>query len=297
MILPMVEHPSADSPTTQDLRMTMTGPLFAFIHMEKAAGTTLTSILRRSFGTRHCDVRGWRNAWIFEDDLVTAADMRRTQWIYPNLVSIAGHGVRPYSDLSDICPDVRYYTILREPIARCASNYQYQVQVLKKTMPFEEWIQTERMRDLQTRRLVGTDDVGKAREMLSERVGIVGLVDFYDETLVMLRRFFGDLPLSIRYRPENIASDSSISRDLLDNPKTYALLEEANRNDMALYEHVRQEIFPKQKAAYGPELERDVAAFTASLQGAPPGREPIRSALKRRYMFQPALRTWYRLKA
>jgi hypothetical protein len=277
--------------------MTLKGPLFAFIHMEKAAGTTLTSILRRSFGTRHCDVRGWRNAWIFEDDLVTAADMRRTRWIYPNLVSIAGHGVRPYSDLSDICPDVRYYTILREPIARSASYYQYQVQVLKKTMPFEEWIQIERMRDLQTRRLAGTDDVDKAREMLNERVGFVGLVEFYDETLVMLRRYFGDLKLSIRYRPENIASDPSISRDLLSNPKTYALLEEANRKDTALYEHARQEIFPKQMAAYGPELERDVAAFEASLQGAPPGGEPVRSALTRRYVFQPALRTWYRLKA
>lgn len=277
--------------------MTLKGPLFAFIHMEKAAGTTLTSILRRSFGTRHCDVRGWRNAWIFEDDLVTAADMRRTRRIYPNLVSIAGHGVRPYSDLPDICPDMRYYTVLREPIARCASNYQYQVQVLKKTMPFEEWIEIERMRDQQTRRLVGTDDVDKARKMLSERVGFVGLVDFYNETLVMLRRFFGDLKLSIGYRPENIASDSSISRDLLSNPKTYALLEDANRNDTALYEYARQEIFPKQMAAYGPELERDVVAFEASLQGAPPRGEPISSALKRRYVFQPALRTWYRLKA
>lgn len=293
----MAENASAERPQSIDPRGIMKGPLFAFIHMEKAAGTTFTSILRRSFGTRHCDVRGWRNAWIFEDDLFTAADMRRTRWIYPNLVSIAGHGVRPYSDLEEVCPDVRYYTILREPVARCASNYQYQVQVLKKTMPFEEWIQTERMRDQQTRRLVGSDDVDAARGMLEARVGLVGLVERYHETLVMLRRFFGDLAPSIEYRPENTASDPSISRELLDNPKTRALLEEANRKDTALYEHVREKVFPRQAAAYGPDLSRDVAAFEASLDGKPPRREPIRSALRRRYVFQPAVRTWYRFKA
>jgi len=276
----------------------MKGPLFAFIHMEKAAGTTLTSALRRSFNTRHCDVRGWRNAWIVEDDFFTAADMRRTRLLYPNLVSIAGHGIRPFSDLEDVCEDVRYYTILRDPVKRCASNYQYQVQVMKKSIPFEEWIRHDRLRDMQTRRLVGSDDAAKACEMVAARVGFVGLVESYNETLVMLRRFFGDTKLSIEYSWENVAADPSIAQDLLNNPKTRALLEDSNRSDMELYNHVKEVVYPKQKAEYGPSLASDVAKFELALKhGKPPGREPIRSALMRRYVYQPVVRAWYRWKA
>jgi hypothetical protein len=273
----------------------MKGPLFAFIHMEKAGGTTLTSVLRRSFNTRHCDVRGWRNAWVVEDDLFTADDLHRTRRLYWNLASIAGHGVRPHSDLQEACSDLRYYTILRDPLARCASHYQYQAQVMKKSIPFEDWIRLERMRNLQTRKLAGIDDVEKACEILATRVRFAGLVESYNESLVMLRRFFDNALSSIRYRSENVAADQSISRELLSNTKTRALLEEANRKDLALYRHVRDEVFPEQKAEYGPSLQDDVAAFEATLRdGDPPRREPIRSALKRRYVFQPAVRTYHR---
>jgi hypothetical protein len=268
--------------------------VFAFIHMEKAAGTTFTSILRRSFGARHCDVRGWRNAWVFEDDLFTSADLRRTRRIYWNLISVAGHGVRPFSDLHKGCPELRYYTILREPLARCASHYQYQIQVLNKSVPFEEWIEEERLRDLQTRKLAGTDDFEAARDMLEARVDCVGLAERYDESLVLLRRFFGDAALQINYRPENIASDPTVSRALLRNERTRALLVEANRQDLKLYRHVRDEIFPRQIEDYGPTLADDVAAFEAARDDGPPGGEPLRSRMMRRYVFQPAVKTWYR---
>lgn len=31
--------------------------MYAFVHIEKTAGSTLNTIFRRSLGTRHCDIR------------------------------------------------------------------------------------------------------------------------------------------------------------------------------------------------------------------------------------------------
>ncbi|MFC1758224.1 hypothetical protein ACFL2H_05595, partial [Planctomycetota bacterium] len=79
--------------------------MLAFIHIPKAAGTTLANILRRNFGRRHFDTRLFSDRPVF-----TAADYRRIRWLYPNLASIAGHGITGTSDLASAVPQVRYFT-------------------------------------------------------------------------------------------------------------------------------------------------------------------------------------------
>ena len=64
--------------------------MLAFVHIKKTAGTTLTAILRRNFGTRHLDTR----LHLYED-LFLADDLRRALKLYRRLDCIAGHHVRP----------------------------------------------------------------------------------------------------------------------------------------------------------------------------------------------------------
>ena len=82
--------------------------MYAFIHIERTAGRTVSSILRRSFGTGHCDIRlplaRRRNDrpqhQLDHRVLVDAEILRRVRHVYRHLKGIAGHNVKPYGDLS-----------------------------------------------------------------------------------------------------------------------------------------------------------------------------------------------------
>ena len=96
--------------------------MYAYVHIEKTGGTTLHSILRRSFGTRHCDIRLPLSKRT--DDHrdfrphVDAADLRRARRLYRKLSGISGHIVRAYADLHEECPEIQFFTFLREPLAQ-----------------------------------------------------------------------------------------------------------------------------------------------------------------------------------
>jgi hypothetical protein len=57
------------------------------------------------------------------------------------------------------------------------------------------------------------------------------------------------------------APTDDIKRRLLNDPASRQMLVEANREDLALYRYVADEVLPRQEAAYGPSLVADVEAF------------------------------------
>jgi hypothetical protein len=75
--------------------------LYAFTHLDKTAGRTVRAILRRSFGSSHCEIRtpyARRSGDRHDRSVhVTASDLRRVRRIYRHLSGIAGHNVKPYS--------------------------------------------------------------------------------------------------------------------------------------------------------------------------------------------------------
>ena len=152
----------------------------AFCHIQRTAGTTLNQILRRSFGLRHCDVERWQLAEDYYTASYTAADHRWVRLLHPLLVSIAGHQVKPLSDLENVCPDLRYYTFMRDPVRRTASHYQHNVKVMGYLGPFNEWVKREAFHDLQSKHLAGDADANKAIEVIEEKQIFVGLTERFD---------------------------------------------------------------------------------------------------------------------
>jgi len=99
-------------------------PLLAFVHVPKSGGSTVLSMLRSNFGIAHVTapvlypgldgptnvpVYG-RSEWEFIHDLC------------PQMQAISGHNIQLWSSP---CVDVQWFTVLREPVARVASHYQY----------------------------------------------------------------------------------------------------------------------------------------------------------------------------
>src|SRR5207249_3880510 len=78
---------------------------------------------------------------------------------------------------------------------------------------------------------------------------------------IVLLRALRAPDLDIRYAPVNVAKSSRIAKDLLDDPRTRAMIVEANQADLELYRHVKEELFPAMERGYGPSLADSVAAF------------------------------------
>jgi hypothetical protein len=260
--------------------------MLAFVHLHKTAGKTINWILRRSFGLRHCDPLPWsKQATVF-----TAQDYHRLARLYPVIDSISSHALRAYSDLDRICPTIQYFTFMREPLQRSASHYQFTVEYRKKRISFDEWISHKNNRNYQTRVIAGTWDLERAVRILEDKFMFVGLVERFDESLVILTRRYSVKTLNIFYRSKHIAKKNELKNELLANPSTRRQLEESNEIDTLLYEYVFDKLYPKYRAEYGEALENDVASFKRmNATASDINTALLLQFLKRRLVYRPAL--------
>ncbi len=260
--------------------------MIAFVHIEKTAGMTMQQILRDSYRTDHCTVAPFTTNRQF----FTAEDYKMLKRLYPRLKSIASHRVVAFTDLESVCPEVKYYTFFREPLARCASHYQYQLQKMGKTIAFEEWIKVEKYHNFQTHRIAGELNVQKAIDMIRDNFFFVGLMEHFDESLLLLQKKLQDPQFNIHYIRKNIASDNRIKNELLKDPAKRKLLEEANRLDLELYDYVIKERYPEEQRIYGPELAADLAKFKERNKSYHKNTSGWQDFLKRNLLYKPALK-------
>jgi len=270
--------------------MSGTRPLLVFVHINKTAGTTLRYILRSSYGARHCDVEPWHAAW--SDPPFSTADLERVRKLYPRLASIAGHRITGYVDLEEAGTDLRYLTFLREPVALCASRFQYQLDYRKKkNLVFEEWIEKDWVRNSQTQLIGGTTDPAHATSVIDRKEMFVGLTERFDESIVMLRELRAP-DLQIGYRPVNVAKSSGVAKRLLSDPRTRQLIVDANQADLELYDHVMREVYPAQERAYGTSLSRSVDSFREETRKRYDRRNLAFYGLKQRMLLRPTIRLY-----
>ncbi len=269
--------------------------MLAFVHIEKCAGQTVHWILRSSYGRHHCDILPWQgyNAMTPLDGF-TASDLRRLKAVYPRLKSIAGHKVRIYTDLKQTQPDVQFFALVREPLRRQASHFQFLKERRKLTIGFEEWVHTNDWGpNWQTRMLTGTDDVNEAIRMIEKKQVLVGSVDHFDEWLLLVKELLAS-DLDISYERKNVASDKSLADELLANKRTRAILEEQNKVDLELYTYIKNELYPSFKRQYGARLEADLLQFQNN-RGEFHNSRVFQSRLYRNLIYMQALR-WHRLR-
>lgn len=233
--------------------------MLVFIHINKTAGSTVRYILRSSFGTRHCEVEPWHAQWAGSP--FSSEDLLRLRKVYPRLESIAGHRLAGYVDLHENGTKFDYFTFMRDPVKTCASRFQYNVQYRKKKdLVFEEWIQKDWTRNSQTKLIAGVSDLEKAIRIIKDKNIFVGLVERFDESMLMLKRLRAK-GLNISYQRVNIASSNNIAKELLANENTRQMLIEANQIDQDLYDFVKQELYPTYQKEYGSSLMNDVTQY------------------------------------
>lgn len=223
-------------------------PIYCFSHVQKAGGTTVERILRRNFGLRHMLVNP-RHGWIY-DGADLRADLRLNPWVR----SIASHWLRPYTNFGQADQRLVWYIYLREPIDRFLSHYQYQVDSMGVDAPFSKWMNNKIQQNWQTRYIAGELDVEAAKQILASRYRVIGLMERFENSLLMIRRALGlKDQISLWYgRPQNPTRSRGIRSEILDQYRDECF--ERNRLDLELYDYAVNVLFSKQLLAYGEEL-------------------------------------------
>jgi hypothetical protein len=222
--------------------------MYAFTHIDKTAGRTVRAVLRRSFGAGHCEIRTPYSRRPQDPNdrsvYVTGDDLRRVRRVYRHLRGIAGHNVKPYSDLDVASPGIRYFTLLRDPVKRYLSHYKNKALSYERA-DFDRWASLELMHNFQTRTLAGAANLQKAIDLLATRVGFVGLTEAFDESLLMLGQWLGEPGFRPEYQPVNRLADKQRKRDVsraqadlsyLDSAAVRDRLLEMNAIDQQLYD-------------------------------------------------------------
>jgi hypothetical protein len=248
--------------------------LLAFVHIFKTAGTTLTGILRRNFSTRHFDTR-----LIQEKPAITAAQLKRAMFVYPRIESIAGHAVRPHTDLRVAFPEIRFYTFLRDPRTRLVSSFLFTRAIrIRKG----EWrpggdreIEDAFIGSMTRPRndycgILAPDggDAASAIEVVETKMEFVGLVEQFDESLALLKNWIGRHDFDPAYRRMNDSERRGVEerkfrtvhgdlgrlvrvvRSVAARTEIAEMIAAMQPEDIALYDHVRTETFERMRQRY-----------------------------------------------
>ncbi len=252
-------------------------PVFAFCHLCKTGGITFNQILRREFGLQHLDaITRYPNGEI----VYRQQDLEKDLWIYPNLESIAGHGVRPFLDYGDFAERMKWLTILRDPSERYVSHFIHHVEHFNYSEPFDVWIDIEKHHNDQTVTIAGKPDLAKAKEILRSFFW-VGFTEDYIQSMKILEAKTGHKVATTFNKRSNVAKGIKFDKKKL--LRDFAEpIKERNQLDQELYEFGRAEIWPKQLEWLEENSNSGTVAEPKSL-GVWPSR------LKRNLIYKPYL--------
>lgn len=239
--------------------------ILAFCHIEKAAGTSLTHILRRVFFLRYADVRPMHSR---DSYYLTSRDLKTLRAINPFLQAIGGHSVVPHGSLVTRAAELAFITQLRDPLARAVSHFRYWVTQEIDTSGPESFLQHPLSSNFQVKKLAGCEDLELAKQNLRKYFLLAGTVERFDDFLVLLAGHLDIPPECFTYSRRNVnpAPDRlHVSDDFVER------LRSRNELDQQLYDWVSRELVPEHIARYRGDFAADLARFKKVQAGVQEG--------------------------
>lgn len=244
-----------------------------FEHIPKTAGSTLRTILRRVYGDASVFIINPGNS---QQHLSNLLDRFGSQPPVNVIVNHAGYG------LQDRLPSsyrYRHFVMLREPVERVISYYYYRLQTGKidASVSLEEYVQnhpqgiwnwqTAFLGKLALQRNLGEIELTPevyTEELLDRAKGnlrkqmAVGLMECFDESLLLFKKTFGWRTLHTLYVRKNTRKRRPARGSVSD--KTLRVLKKYNELDLELYAYGRR-LFEQQLQQTLPNLKQDLNRF------------------------------------
>ena len=243
-----------------------------FLHIPKTGGSTLHKILERSYRRDQILTFDGRDHRREEEDFMRASEAQRARYRL-----IKGH---VHFGLHRHVPGKSTYLVfMREPIARVLSFYNYargspehylyrllnEERVdLKKVVELRV---THELFNQQTRMIAGDEwrdpkrpvdraALERAQENLQKHFRVVGLMEEFDASLLLLRRF-GLCGTPFYFKANVTPKKASLA---ILNSETRAVLENGNSLDLELYQFAREQ-FETQRREAGETFDSELNRF------------------------------------
>jgi hypothetical protein len=238
-----------------------------FLHIPKAAGSTLHRIVERQYDKAAIfhisgrDVRGSIEAF-----------QRLSEACRDQIVCLKGH--MPYGLHVYMAQPCTYITLLRNPVDRIISHYYFVLrtpghylheEVVSAGMTLEDYVGSGISSELnngQTKLLAGevqqnqfVDALEQAKKNLLQSFSVVGLVEMFDESLILMKRRLGWKRVWYKKRKVSLSRPhiSEVSR------RTIQLIQRANEKDQELYAFAKallKENIEEEDSKFGIEVKR-----------------------------------------
>ena len=226
--------------------------LICFLHIEKAAGTTLHEIMRNNYWNYY-----WDSPYIYhpgdkaQEYYLTSQELFSIGSKIPGFKSFGGHSIRIWENYGTrFNKDVLYFTFLRDPIKRYLSNYFFQKYNLEIDRTFEEYLSDEFFSNFMTKKIAGKASYEKAVRIINDYNVFIGFVEEFDASLLMLKRQIDLLQgedFLANYEKQNVNRGryiSDIDALLIKYKKD---IEKNNKMDIRLYNHFYSDFRAKKK--------------------------------------------------
>jgi hypothetical protein len=223
--------------------------------MIKTAGTTLNYIFRNSYRYNYVGVNNY----------FTPKRLKKLLNFNKNIKVISGHSLRSTDRYESVHNSIKYITFFRNPIDRYLSHYHHSKIHNQENVSLEERLQNIGENDYQTKFILGAKNIQersfkagpkeleKAKDIIRHDYSFIGLVEKFDESLVLLQKLLNIEKLDIRYQKKNVNKKKECE-------DYYCLknnITEANKIDIELYDFINSEIFCNQINNYGKRFSFD----------------------------------------
>jgi hypothetical protein len=244
--------------------------MLIFLHIPKTGGSTLNPVLDWNYNNKSFEITRYAQIAPF----LALPDVEKLQ--YKVLRGQVYYGI--HQAIPEAC---QYLSILRHPYKRLVSQYFY-LNVRKASLgerlmdvPFEYFLEQEPFQaymqlnliaggsniDEALRRPLPADALERAIANIENDFPVLGTMDYYDESLLLMKGYFGWQRAF--YSRQNINTSSPKFEDF---PKaTQALIEQACEPELALYDYAQKRI-QAQIEAGGEDFARELAALKTANQ-------------------------------
>ena len=242
-----------------------------FIHIPKAGGNTLHSVLIRHFDRdKYYHIHQYGVS--FKENVLKfkgLPDNVKEKYNY-----IRGHmGYGLDYDFNNFSVD--YITMLREPVSRVVSNYYYILNNRRdmavydkiKNISLLEYVEKYNINNLQTRLLASNNGLPIDNKTLERgdlfnaiknlnNINFIGLIEKFDYSLLLLKEKYG--LTNIQYVSKNKTHEKTKKKEV--SEKVKSRIAELNKFDIQLYK-LAEEIFNKQLKDYPGNIIEDYELF------------------------------------
>lgn len=234
-----------------------------FCHLGKTGGTTMHYILSNNLPLYFAlnSEKKFGNHRAFDEKA-----LKKLLNISQKTISgIGGHNLFPHFDYANLLEEHNFspfmFTFFRDPIKRYISHLNHGIVNMGLDWDFDYFISRKDYYNVQTRSIAGVQDAEIAIEILKNKFSFVGLIERFDESLLLMKdKFPGEI--NMHYEKQNVIEGLK-KKYTMSNLSTNQLekIRELNKEDIKLYDFVKDVYYPSLKNNYRGDLQNDLIEF------------------------------------